>query len=182
MARLQESPAVERGWITPEWVIKFLEDRYGPFDLDPCATELSAKANRWYGPGSEYGIDGLSSDWDADNVFMNPPYGKGLGRWVSRAYEAVRSGEVRGWMVCLLPARPDTQWFVPAFRAREWLIFTGRIFFIHPETMREHTQPLFPNMVVSFYKGTRNFRGTRKPSVTQVVTRAVRAEYEGGLA
>ena len=40
---------------------------------------------------------------------MNPPYGRHIGRWVEKAYDAGRAG--RATVVCLLPSRTDTKWF-----------------------------------------------------------------------
>lgn len=39
---------------------------------------------------------------------MNPPYGRGIGAWVKKAYETAQEGTP---VVCLLPARTDTQWW-----------------------------------------------------------------------
>lgn len=39
---------------------------------------------------------------------MNPPYGRGIGAWVKKAYETAQKGTP---VVCLLPARTDTQWW-----------------------------------------------------------------------
>lgn len=40
---------------------------------------------------------------------MNPPYGRGIGEWVQKAYE---SWALNGaTVVCLLPARTDTRWW-----------------------------------------------------------------------
>jgi len=39
---------------------------------------------------------------------MNPPYGREISNWVKKAYESSKIGAV---VVCLLPARTDTQWW-----------------------------------------------------------------------
>jgi len=39
---------------------------------------------------------------------MNPPYGRGIGAWVKKAYETAQEGTP---VVCLLPARTDTRWW-----------------------------------------------------------------------
>ena len=39
---------------------------------------------------------------------MNPPYGRGIGAWVKKAYETAQAGTP---VVCLLPARTDTKWW-----------------------------------------------------------------------
>jgi site-specific DNA-methyltransferase (adenine-specific) len=39
---------------------------------------------------------------------MNPPYGREIGTWMKKAYEASQNGAT---VVCLVPARPDTAWW-----------------------------------------------------------------------
>jgi site-specific DNA-methyltransferase (adenine-specific) len=39
---------------------------------------------------------------------MNPPYGRTIGSWMAKAHEASQRGAT---VVCLVPARTDTQWF-----------------------------------------------------------------------
>jgi len=39
---------------------------------------------------------------------MNPPYGRTIGKWVKKAYEASLDGST---VVCLVPARTDTAWW-----------------------------------------------------------------------
>ena len=50
--------------------------------------------------------DGLSLPWHG-TVFVNPPYGRSLPRWVAKAHKEVESGHAK-IVVALLPARPDT--------------------------------------------------------------------------
>ena len=39
---------------------------------------------------------------------MSPPYGRQIGRWIQKAYQAALAGAT---LVCLVPARTDTKWF-----------------------------------------------------------------------
>ena len=41
-------------------------------------------------------------------VFMNCPYGREISKWVEKAYNENKKGTL---VVCLLPARTDTNWF-----------------------------------------------------------------------
>jgi hypothetical protein len=50
--------------------------------------------------------DGLTAPWRGV-VFVNPPYGRGLARWVAKARHEVELGHAKT-VVALLPARPDT--------------------------------------------------------------------------
>lgn len=54
------------------------------------------------------GIDGLRQDWGYGVCWMNPPYGRSIKHWISKAWEASEDGAV---VVCLIPARTDTQWW-----------------------------------------------------------------------
>lgn len=64
-------------WITPKWLI----DRLGPFDLDPCACDPQP----W--PTAARMVtereNGLLTLWSGF-VWCNPPYGKQLGVWLER--------------------------------------------------------------------------------------------------
>ncbi len=53
--------------------------------------------------------DGLSLPWHGA-VFVNPPYGRGLGAWVAKAKAEVLSGNART-VVALIPARTDTRYW-----------------------------------------------------------------------
>jgi len=74
------------------------------FDLDVCATKANAKCKRYFTKDE----DGLSQLWRG-TCWMNPPYGREISLWVRKAYES--SLEVGTIVVCLLPARTDTQWW-----------------------------------------------------------------------
>lgn len=65
-------------WITPKWLV----DRLGPFDLDPCASEYQP----WPCAARQFTIaeNGLMQPWDG-LVFVNPPYGKKTAVWLDRA-------------------------------------------------------------------------------------------------
>ena len=71
--------------------------------MDVCATKENHKCSYWITKEK----DGLKLDWFKRN-WMNPPYGREIGKWVQRAYEEVKMGNLT---VALLPARTDTKWF-----------------------------------------------------------------------
>jgi phage N-6-adenine-methyltransferase len=78
------------------------------FDLDVCATSENAKCERFYRLGIAGG--GLAAPWNehGDVAWMNPPYGRDIGKWVQKAREEQLLGIT---VVALLPARTDTKWF-----------------------------------------------------------------------
>lgn len=96
-----------REWATP-WDFYAALDAEFDFTLDPCATAENAKCPKFYTREQ----DGLAQSWAGERVFMNPPYGKGIAKWVRKAAAEVNdmspSAEL---VVCLLPARTDTAWF-----------------------------------------------------------------------
>ena len=90
-------------WETPQDLYNELDKQYG-FTLDPCATPSNAKCDKYYTKED----DGLSKSWGGEIVFMNPPYGREIGKWVKKAYEESLKGTV---VVCLIPARTDTKYY-----------------------------------------------------------------------
>lgn len=87
-------------WATPQDLFDELNKEFN-FTLDPCATKENAKCKKYYTKED----DGLSKDWYGETVFMNPPYGREIGKWVKKAALSATT------VVCLLPARTDTKWF-----------------------------------------------------------------------
>ncbi len=109
-------------WSTPQSHFAKWNEEFGPFDLDPCATAENAKAPKYYTREQE----GLLQPWFG-KVWINPPYGRGIGRWVAAAAEqTLRLGLFKALeglelsaipfhlpdlVVMLLPARTDTRWW-----------------------------------------------------------------------
>jgi site-specific DNA-methyltransferase (adenine-specific) len=70
--------------------------------LDPASTHANAKCERHY----TIEDDGLDKSWDGERVFVNPPYGREIGKWVRKAAETRQAT-----VVMLMPARTDTKYF-----------------------------------------------------------------------
>jgi len=116
-ARGYMPPASSTDWATPQDLFDALQLEFGPFDLDPCgspalhyATHVIAELGEGgYYDGSEPAADGLTQPWYG-RVFMNPPYGRGIGPWIAKARAEVEAA--RAALVCaLLPVRTDTRWW-----------------------------------------------------------------------
>lgn len=90
-------------WETPQDLFDALDREYH-FTLDPCASDTNHKCEKYFTKE----MDGLSQDWTNDIVFMNPPYGRGISKWVNKAVQSAMSGAT---VVCLLPSRTDTRWW-----------------------------------------------------------------------
>jgi phage N-6-adenine-methyltransferase len=111
-------------WSTPQEFFDKLNWRFGPFDLDPCAAIHNTKCANFYTEAE----DGLSKDWTGHTVFINPPYGKGIDKWIKKGYDASRDGETR--VVMLIPSRTDTKyWHNYVMKASEVYFLKGRLKF-----------------------------------------------------
>jgi phage N-6-adenine-methyltransferase len=108
-------------WETPQDFFNQL-DAIFHFELDVCALPENAKCKQFFTPDQ----DGLSQEWKGV-CWMNPPYGREIGKWMKKAYETgVRGG---GTVVCLVPARTDTAWWHDyAMKGFIWFI-RGRLKF-----------------------------------------------------
>jgi phage N-6-adenine-methyltransferase len=89
-------------WETPRDFFDALNADFH-FTLDLCATPANAKCGRYFTKED----DALSQQW-VGVCWMNPPYGREIGRWLKKAYESAPYGAT---VVCLLPARTDTAWW-----------------------------------------------------------------------
>jgi phage N-6-adenine-methyltransferase len=87
-------------WATPQDFFDQQNALHGPFDVDVCADATNAKCAVYF----DKDADGLKQTW-AGKCWMNPPYGRDIGKWMKKAYE---SGAT---VVCLVPARTDTTWW-----------------------------------------------------------------------
>lgn len=90
-------------WSTPQNFFDVYDEAY-KFELDVCASPENAKCKRYFTKED----DGLRQKWSGV-CWMNPPYGREIGKWVQKAYES--SVENGATVVCLLPARTDTRWW-----------------------------------------------------------------------
>ena len=134
-------------WATPLSLFNRINSIWGPFDLDPCCTVATAKCRLYYTKED----DGLSMPWGVKRVFVNPPYGREIGKWVKKAYNeyAKRGTEV----VLLIPARTDNKWWHQYCMVAKYIVFIkGRVKFEQMDAP-EGTPPMsapFPSCLVIF--------------------------------
>ena len=128
-------------WATPQAFFDRLDARFH-FETDVCALPDNAKCKRYYTPE----MDGLKQEWSGV-CWMNPPYGREIGKWVRKAYESARDNSAT--VVCLLPARVDTQWF------HDYILPNANIEFIRGRIKfgGASSSAPFPSMIVVFYPG-----------------------------
>jgi phage N-6-adenine-methyltransferase len=74
-------------WETPQDFFDKLNEEFN-FTLDPCCVPATAKCDRYFTPVE----DGLKQDWSNETVYMNPPYGREIGKWMQKAYESCVMG------------------------------------------------------------------------------------------
>ena len=123
-------------WSTPQDLFDKINEWY-EFNLDVCALPENTKCKDYFTPE----IDGLKQDWKGV-CWMNPPYGREIGKWIKKAYDESRKGCT---VVCLLPARTDTRWFHDYCVKGEIEFIKGRLKF----GGCKNNAP-FPNMIVVF--------------------------------
>ena len=110
--------------LTPPYILEPVRELLGGIGLDPCTEpDNPTRAERFYAPP----VDGAVEPWDADRIFVNPPYGKVRERWVYRCMEVGSEG---ARVVLLIPAHPDTRIFQAALTFATSLLFVrGRVKF-----------------------------------------------------
>lgn len=114
VARGYMPPAASTDWETPRATFDALWDEFGPFGLDPCgqkevhysAWRTVQRGGQCY-DGSTEALDGLVQPWHG-RVFLNPPYGRAMPRWIEKAVAEVEAGRAE-LVVALIPARTDTK-------------------------------------------------------------------------
>ena len=107
-------------WETPPELFRKLDQEFH-FTLDVCALPENAKCERFFSPNE----DGLKQPWDGV-CWMNPPYGRMIGKWMEKAFNESEKGVL---VVCLVPARPDTEWWHTFALRGEIRFLRGRLKF-----------------------------------------------------
>lgn len=122
-------------WGTPQKLFDMLNAEF-KFEIDVCASADNHKCEKYFTKKD----DGLKQDWGTRVCFMNPPYGKEIGKWTKKAVETAKNG---GVVVGVLPNRTDTNWYSDVMKASEIRIVKGRLKF----NDGENSAP-FPSVVV----------------------------------
>jgi len=129
------------GWETPKDLLEQLYTVFGEFSLDPCSPtrhkRIAPVRAKMHFTAEE---NGLALPWFG-NVFCNPPYGRALRHWVTKAYEESRCGNTQT-IVMLIPARTDTKFWHQSIVGKAAIFFLqGRLKFGHAEQVAPF--PLF---------------------------------------
>ena len=124
-------------WETPQDFFDKLNEEFG-FTLDVCAEDDTAKCEKYYTKKD----DAFTKEWKG-GCWMNPPYGRGIGVWLKKAYETSQNEST---VVCLIPSRTDTKWWHDyVMQAAEIRFVKGRLKF----DGHKNSAP-FPSAVVVF--------------------------------
>lgn len=111
--------------LTPDYVLDVVRAALGgTIELDPCTEpDNPVGAQRFFNPPA----DGAALAWDAQTIFVNPPYGEARVRWVDRCIEAGAAGSQ---VILLIPAHTDTRIFQKALASATSLVLVkGRLKF-----------------------------------------------------
>ena len=128
-------------WSTPQGFFDEVNKRFGGFDFDAAANPGNAKC-------VNYSSDSLNIKWAEQSatkrIWLNPPYGRTIKDFIAKAVEAQKEGCL---VVCLLPARTDTNWW------HQYVIPHGRVEFIRGRLKfsgSKNAAP-FPSALVVFH-------------------------------
>lgn len=135
--------------ITPRWIL----DRLGPFELDPCA----ADPRPWNCAIENRTSDGLSQPWRG-RVWLNPPFDRYVvGEWIERLAR-------HGAGTALLHARTEAGWFEPCWRSASAILFMAdRIKFCRPDGSEQPANSGAPPVLVAF--GAKDLAALRESDI-----------------
>ncbi len=106
---------------TPQSLFNLLNEEFN-FTLDPCEATFGPKLCP---NGYKLRDNGLSKPWYG-RVYMNPPYGRDIWKWIKKAYNEAILEHHAELIVALLPVRADTQWW------HDWVLEASEIRFLRP--------------------------------------------------
>lgn len=128
----------------------WLEDEKGwKPNLDAAASIRNTKAPHFYSKVD----NALEKDWFG-HVWVNPPYGRELSKWVEKAALEIKKPLVKSIMM-LLPARTDVKWFHDTVIPNAWLVYfiKGRLYHRLPEGVTGYSGSApFGSMIVHYRK------------------------------
>lgn len=137
-AYMPQAKSIE--WDTPTSLRNELVEEFGQFDLDAATREDN--------PMNAVSIltiedNALEHKWLGDLVYLNPPYGRIISKWIVKAIEEFENGNSKK-IVMLLPSRTCTKWFHTIYQRHDVEIrfLKGRLRY------NDSTPAPFPSMLV----------------------------------
>lgn len=126
-------------WETPINIFNELNNEFN-FNLDPCSSDNNYKCEKHY----TIKENGLLQNWQGSRVFVNPPYGRNLYKWVEKCY--IEGHKDNTLVVMLIPARTDTKYFHDfIYNKSEIRFIKGRLHFNNSKNAAP-----FPSMIVIY--------------------------------
>jgi phage N-6-adenine-methyltransferase len=126
-------------WATPDDFFDEINKEF-VFTLDACASEWNKKVDNYFNKEQ----NALEQTWTGV-VWMNPPYGRAIGKWMAKALESAKNGAT---VVCLVPARTDTAWWHDYSMQGEIRFLRGRLKFVGIDGPKDAAP--FPSAIVVF--------------------------------
>lgn len=158
--RFVEPKSATVEWYTPASVFQSMGG--GLFDLDVCSPPRELVP--WIPARRAFVLpehDGLREPWDG-MVWMNPPFGAGIGKWVARFTN-------HGNGVALLPNRADAAWWQGAAEGTDVIrVLRGRTAFIPGAGAAWSEAPPFGCALFGVGAGAEVVRRCSLPGVTLV--------------
>jgi site-specific DNA-methyltransferase (adenine-specific) len=152
-------------WRTPPELFRLLDGEV-LFDVDAASSPANALCDHYWTADD----DALSIDWSRTvirrdgtppHVFLNPPYGRNVGKWIDKAIEQQAKGCT---VVMVLMACTDTKWWAQLWGfASEVRFLTGRVKFLDADGHEQSACPKGTAIVV-----LRPFGGGREPKCSLV--------------
>ena len=110
-------------WNTPPDLVADMAEVF-KWALDACASGPNVCENYYNAEQNS-----LLKPWRG-MVWMNPPYGRGIGKWMQKAVSETETRYPDTTVVCLVPARTDTIWWHTAMPHSTVVVFIeGRLTF-----------------------------------------------------
>jgi hypothetical protein len=131
--RRRSSAHARQRLLTPAYILDPVRALFGGrIGLDPCTeADNPTGALLFYAPP----VDGCALPWEAETVFVNPPYGQARERWVERC---VHEGQRRK-VVLLIPAATETRIVQKALSTCTGVVFIkARLMFETVRPNRRH--------------------------------------------
>jgi site-specific DNA-methyltransferase (adenine-specific) len=131
-------------WVTPQEFYDKLHNVFN-FTLDPCCTPQNRKCEVFFTLEN----DGLNQHWHGHNVFVNPPYGRVISKWVEKCYKESNENTP---IVLLIPSRTDTSYQHDYIFAHSKAIcfIRGRLKFVENGVIKNSAP--FPSQIALFGK------------------------------
>lgn len=127
-------------WETPDHLFNALHDEFR-FTIDAAASMENRKIKNFFSIHQ----DAFRLQWRGV-VWLNCPYGKEMGRWMEKAKRSTVDNSAT--VVCLVPARTDTNWWFDHARFGEVRFLKGRLRFKGAPTSAP-----FPSALIIFRPG-----------------------------